>query len=103
MKNGKTKQVAGRPARTPVLRKIPTGIEELAKNFASLGHDLKALVAQKKLVLEFVHVERSELEETGAYDLEGLFIRLGLAIDSIGAKRVVLDTLEVLFSGLSNT
>jgi len=77
--------------------------EELAKNFASLGHDLKALVAQKKLVLEFVHIERSDLKETGEYDLEGLFIRLGHAIDSIGAKRVVLDTVEALFSGLSNT
>src|SRR5512140_1151201 len=65
--------------------------EELEKNFASLGHDLKALVAQKKLALEFVHIERSELEETGAYDLEGLFSRLGQAIDSIGAKRVALD------------
>jgi circadian clock protein KaiC len=76
--------------------------EELAKNFASLGHDLKALVAQKKMALEFVRVERGELEETGEYDLEGLFIRLGYAIDSIGAKRVVLDTVETLFSGLSN-
>lgn len=77
--------------------------EELAKNFASLGHDLNALVARKKLVLDFVRIERSEIEETGEYDLEGLFIRLGHAIDSIGAKRVVLDTLEALFSGLSNT
>ncbi len=77
--------------------------EELAKNFASLGHDLKALVAQKQLVLEFVHIERSEIEETGEYDLEGLFVRLGHAIDSIGATRVVLDTVEALFSGLSNT
>ncbi len=77
--------------------------EELATNFASLGHDLNALVAQKELVLSFVHVERSEIEETGEYDLEGLFIRLGHAIDSIGAKRVVLDTIEALFSGLSNT
>jgi circadian clock protein KaiC len=77
--------------------------EELAKNFASLGHDLNALVAQKKLALEFVHIERSELAETGAYDLEGLFIRLGYAIDTIGAKRVVIDTVETLFSGLSNT
>ena len=76
---------------------------DLAKNFASLGHDLKALAAQKKLLLEFVHIERSEIEETGEYDLEGLFIRLGQAIDSIGAKRVVLDTVEALFSGLSNT
>jgi len=77
--------------------------DELAKNFASLGHNLKALIAQKKMVLEFIHIERSELEETGAYDLEGLFIRLKHAIDSIGAKRVVLDTVEMLFSGLSNT
>jgi circadian clock protein KaiC len=77
--------------------------EELAKNFASLGHDLKALVAQKMLVLEFVRVERSEIEETGEYDLEGLFVRLGHAIDSVGAKRVVLDTVEALFSGFSNT
>jgi circadian clock protein KaiC len=77
--------------------------QELTTNFASLGHDLDALVAHKKLVLEFVHIERSEIEETGEYDLEGLFIRLGHAIDSIGAKRVVLDTVEALFSGLSNT
>ncbi len=76
---------------------------ELATNFASLGYDLKALVAQKKLVLDFVPIERSEIEETGEYDLEGLFIRLGQAIDSIGAKRVVLDTVETLFSGFSNT
>jgi circadian clock protein KaiC len=77
--------------------------EELATNFASLMEDLNALVARKKLVIEFVHVERSEIEETGEYDLEGLFIRLGHAIDSIGAKHVVLDTVEALFSGLSNT
>ena len=78
-------------------------IGELATNFASLGYDLKALAARKKLVLEFVHVERGEIEETGEYDLEGLFIRLGRAIDSIGARRVVLDTVEALFSGFSNT
>lgn len=77
--------------------------DELAQNFASLGHDLKKLAARKKLLLDFVHVERSEIEETGEYDLEGLFIRLGHAIDSIGAKRVVLDTIEALFSGLTNT
>jgi circadian clock protein KaiC len=76
---------------------------ELATNFASLGYDLKTLVAQKKLVLDYVHIERSEIEETGDYDLEGLFIRLGHAIDSVGARRVVLDTVEALFSGLSNT
>jgi circadian clock protein KaiC len=76
--------------------------EELTQNVRSLGFDLDALVEQNKLSVDYVHVERSEIEETGEYDLEGLFIRLGFAIDSIGAKRVVLDTLETLFGGLSN-
>src|SRR6202171_6367306 len=76
--------------------------EELADNVASLGFDLKDLVAHKKLLLDYVHVDRSEFEETGEYDLEGLFIRLGYAIDSIKAKRVVLDTIEGLFGGLPN-
>src|ERR1700733_7547956 len=71
--------------------------EELAANVASLGFDLKTLIARKKLVLDYVYVDRSEFEETGEYDLEGLFIRLGYAIDSIKAKRVVLDTIERLF------
>ncbi len=75
---------------------------ELTKNVRSLGFDLDALVAHKKLSLDYVRIERSEIEETGEYDLEGLFVRLGYAIDSIGAKRVVLDTIESLFSGLSN-
>jgi circadian clock protein KaiC len=74
--------------------------EELVDNVASLGFDLKTLVARKKLVLDYVYVDRSEFEETGEYDLEGLFIRLGYAIDSIKAKRVVLDTIEGLFAGL---
>ena len=76
---------------------------ELKKNFASLGFDLNALSARKKIAIDHVFIERSEIEETGEYDLEGLFVRLGHAIDSIGAKRVVLDTIEALFSGLSNT
>ena len=76
--------------------------EELTYNVASLGFDLNKLVAANKLKLDHVQVERSEIEETGEYDLEGLFIRLGYAIDSIGAKRVVLDTIESLFSGLNN-
>ena len=76
--------------------------EELIKNVASLGFDLENLIKNKKIVLDHVHVERSEIEETGEYDLEGLFIRLGYAIDTIGAKRVVLDTIESLFSGLPN-
>ena len=76
--------------------------EELTKNVATLGFDLKALSKENKILLDHVRIERSEIEETGEYDLEGLFIRLNQAIDSIGAKRVVLDTIESLFSGLSN-
>ncbi|MEO7213574.1 circadian clock protein KaiC [Mucilaginibacter sp.] len=76
--------------------------DELAMNVASLGFDLKKLQEDKKIRIDHVHIDRSEIEETGEYDLEGLFIRLGYAIDSIGAKRVVLDTLENLFSGLNN-
>ena len=75
---------------------------ELAQNVASLGFDLKALIKQKKLIIDYVRVERTEIEEAGEYDLDGLFIRLGHAIDSIGAKRVVLDTIEVLFAALPN-
>src|SRR3984885_5104839 len=76
--------------------------DELTQNVRSLGFDLDVLAVEKKVVLEHVRVERSELEENGEYDLDGLFIRLGYAVDSIGAKRVVLDTLETLFGGLSN-
>jgi circadian clock protein KaiC len=76
--------------------------EELATNVASLGFDLDQLSADKKLRLDYVFIERSEIEETGEYDLEALFLRLGYAIDSIGARRVVLDTLEALFSALPN-
>ncbi len=75
---------------------------ELTQNVRSLGFELDDLVRKKKLLLDFVRVERSEIEETGDYDLEGLFIRLSAAIDSIGARRVVLDTIETLFSGLQN-
>lgn len=76
--------------------------EELTQNVASLGFDLNALCARKKLALDHVRVERSEIEETGEFDLEGLFIRLNYAIDSVGAKRVVLDTVEALFAGFPN-
>ncbi|HET9886283.1 MAG TPA: circadian clock protein KaiC [bacterium] len=76
--------------------------QELAQNVRSLGFDLDDLIEQNKLAIDYIHVDRSEIEETGEYDLEGLFIRLGLAIDSIGAKRVVLDTIETLFGGLNN-
>ena len=76
--------------------------EELAQNVRSLGFDLDDLIEKKKLAVDYIHIEPNDIEETGDYDLEGLFIRLNHAIDSIGAKRVVLDTLETLFSGLSN-
>ncbi len=75
---------------------------ELAANVASLGFDLDALQAQKRLKIDHVRIEPREIAETGDYDLDGLFIRLGYAIDSIGAKRVVLDTIENLFAGLTN-
>lgn len=75
---------------------------ELKSNVASLGFDLAGLVRRKRIVVDHVHIERSEIQETGEYDLEGLFVRLNHAIDSIGAKRVVLDTLEALFAGLPN-
>ena len=77
--------------------------KDLSQNVASMGFNLPALCARKKLFLDYVRVERSEIQESGDYDLEGLFIRLGNAIDSVGAKRVVLDTIESLFSGFSNT
>ncbi|CCG98684.1 putative circadian clock protein, KaiC [Fibrella aestuarina BUZ 2] len=76
--------------------------DELAVNVASLGFNLQQLQNDKRIKLDYVRIERSEIEETGEYDLDGLFIRLGYAIDSIGAKRVVLDTIENLFSGLTN-
>ena len=85
-----------------VLMAFEETAEELAANVRSLGFDLEQLVAQKKLLVDYVRVERSEIDETGDYDLDGLFIRLGHAIDTIGAKRVVLDTVESLFTGLSN-
>ncbi len=76
--------------------------EELTKNVASLGFDLNALSEQKKIYFDYVHVERSEIEETGEYDLEALFVRIDNAISTIGAKRLVLDTIESLFAGLAN-
>ncbi len=76
--------------------------EELEKNFASLGVDLKTLIEQQKFLVEYIYLERAEIEETGEFDLEGLFIRLAYAVEQIGAKRIVLDTIEALFSGLPN-
>lgn len=77
--------------------------DDLATNVSSLGFDLKDLVARKKIALDHIQINRGEFQETGEYDLEGLFVRLGNEIDSIHAKRVVLDTIEVLFSAFSNS
>jgi circadian clock protein KaiC len=76
--------------------------EDLVANVASLGYDLDTLVAEGRIAIDHVQVDRSEIEENGEYDLEGLFLRLGWAVDSVGAKRVVLDTIETLFSSLDN-
>jgi circadian clock protein KaiC len=76
--------------------------DDILKNAASLGYDLPDLIKRKRLTLEYIRVERSEIEETGEYDLEGLFIRLDHALRSTRARRIVLDTIESLFAGLSN-
>jgi len=85
-----------------VLMSFEEPSDDLTLNVKSLGFDLEKLKSDKKLVVDHVRVERSEIEEAGEYDLDGLFIRLGHAIDSIKAKRVVLDTIESLFAGLDN-
>ena len=85
-----------------VLMTFEESADEVVKNARSLGFDLDDLVAKKKLFVDYVRVERNEIEETGEYDLEGIFVRLNYAIETVGAKRVVLDTVETLFSGLSN-
>jgi circadian clock protein KaiC len=76
--------------------------EDLIKNVGSLNYDVERLISEKKLAIDHVQIERTKIAESGEYDLEGLFIRLGYAIDSIGARRVVVDTIETLFSGLEN-
>ena len=85
-----------------VLMTFEENAEEMASDVASLGFHLPELIEAKKLAVDYVRVERSEIEETGEYDLEGLFVRLDYAIQSVGAKRVVLDTIESLFSGLKD-
>jgi circadian clock protein KaiC len=76
--------------------------EELIKNVGSLRYDVQKLIDKKKLAIDYVHIDPGQIDEAGDYDLEGLFLRLGFAIDSVGAKRVVIDTIEVLFGGLKN-
>ncbi len=85
-----------------VLMTFEETTSDIVKNARSLGFDIDTLVAKKKLFLDYVRIERNEIQETGEYDLEGIFVRLNYAIESLGAKRVVLDTIESLFSGLSN-
>ncbi len=86
-----------------VLMTFEESAGDLSQNVKSLGFDLDQLVKENKLRVDHVRIDSSEIEETGEYDLEGLFVRLNYAIDSIGAKRVVLDTIESLFGGLTNT
>jgi circadian clock protein KaiC len=76
--------------------------EELADNVRSLGFDLNDLVARRLVAVDYVHVDPNEIEETGEYDLDGLFVRMALAMDSVGARRVLLDTIEALFGGFLN-
>ncbi len=85
-----------------VLMTFEESSQDITTNVKSLGFDLDALKAKNKLRIDYVRIERSEIEETGEYDLEALFIRLNHAIDTIGAKRVVLDTIEALFVGMTN-
>ena len=77
--------------------------QEMARNVASLGFNFDELVARKSLAIDYVHVDRNATYEAGEWSLDGLFARMGYAIDSIGAKRVVLDTIEALFAGLRDT
>jgi len=77
--------------------------EKLRANVASLGFDLRALAKHKKLLVDFVSIERNEIAETGEYNLDGLFIRLAHAVKAIKAKRVVLDSIEALFAGLTDS
>jgi circadian clock protein KaiC len=86
-----------------VLMTFEENLEDLTADVASFGFDLPALVARKQLVVDHVRLDRHEIEETGEFDLGGLFLRLDYAIKSIRARRVVLDTIESLFVGLSNT
>jgi circadian clock protein KaiC len=85
-----------------VLMTFEENANEMASDVASLGFDLPGLIETRRIAIDYVRIERSEIEETGEYDLEGLFVRLNYAIDSVGAKRVVLDTIESLFSGLKD-
>jgi len=85
-----------------VLMSFEENAQELAQDVASLGFDLAGLIEKKRLVVDYVHIDRSEIAETGEYDLEGLFVRIEHAVKTVGAKRVLLDTIDSLFAGLPN-
>ena len=85
-----------------VLMSFEENEKELIKNFSAIGYDINKMISDNKLYIDYVYIERKEIEETGEFDLEGIFIRLENAIKKVGAKRVVLDTIEALFSGISN-
>lgn len=85
-----------------VLVSFEESAADLAANVASLGYDVNALIEEKKLAIDHVKIDPTVIEETGEYDLEGLFVRLDFAIRSVNAKRVVLDTLEALFATFPN-
>src|ERR1700741_718293 len=87
---------------TGVFMSFEERAEDLAANVASLGYDLDQLTADKRLVIDHVRIEPAEIEVSGEFDFEPLFVRLGYAIDQLGAKRVVLDTIEALFSGFTD-
>jgi len=85
-----------------VLVTFEESVSDLARNIASLGFDLKRLQEEKKVAVDYVHLDPNEIEEAGGYSLDGLFVRLEHAIRSVGAKRIAIDTIEVLFGGLQD-
>src|SRR6202046_5206889 len=85
-----------------VLLSFDERIADVETNSMSLGFDLAALRRDNLLAADYLHIDRQEIQETGEYDLEGLFIRLGHAIETVGARRVVLDSIDTLFAGIPN-
>ena len=85
-----------------VFMSFEESIPDLTKNVASLGFDLDRLVTEEQLFVDHVSLTRSDYGETGEYDLDGLFVRIADAVNKVGARRVVLDTIEALFGDLPN-
>ena len=76
--------------------------DELQINVTSMGYNLSKLIADNKIYLEHLHIDHREIQATGKYDIEGLFIRIEMAIEKVKAKRIVLDALDTLFIGLDS-